>query len=273
MSTSFGSGFHVAVGRAVDTSAYDHYVGRWSRLFVPTVLAAAEVCPGSRVLDVSTGTGEAALMTIPIVGTSGVVIGADISPAMLEGARQRLNEPSFWPVAADGQALPFPDGSFDAVLCQLGLQFFPEPTLGLIEFRRVLRKGACAAVCVISTPDRAPMWGVLADALGRFLPEQRKLLHLSFALADPKRLETLLTGAGFQDVRVERESREDVIPSFDDYWDPIEAGVGSIPQAYLTLSEADRRLVRAEVTARLSRFESNGRLVMSVEMLIGRGRA
>lgn len=273
MSTSFGSGFHVAVGRAVDTSAYDHYVGRWSRLFVPTVLAAAEVCPGSRVLDVSTGTGEAALMTIPIVGTSGVVIGADISPAMLEGARQRLNEPSFWPVAADGQALPFPDGSFDAVVCQLGLQFFPEPTLGLIEFRRVLRKGACAAVCVISTPDRAPMWGVLADALTRFLPEQRKLLHLSFALADPKRLETLLTGAGFQDVRVERESREDVIPSFDDYWDPIEAGVGSIPQAYLTLSEADRRLVRAEVTARLSRFESNGRLVMSVEMLIGRGRA
>jgi SAM-dependent methyltransferase len=107
MSTSFGSGFHVAVGRAVNTSAYDNYVGRWSRLFVPTVLAAAEVCPGSRVLDVSTGTGEAALMTIPIVGTSGVVIGADISPAMLEGARQRLNEPSFWPVAADGQALPF----------------------------------------------------------------------------------------------------------------------------------------------------------------------
>lgn len=77
MSTSFGSGFPIAVGRAVDTPAYDHYVGRWSRLFVPTVLAAAEACPGSRVLDVSTGTGEAALMTTPIVGTSGVVTGAD----------------------------------------------------------------------------------------------------------------------------------------------------------------------------------------------------
>ena len=64
-----------------------------------------------------------------------------------------------------------------------------------------------------------------------------------------------------------------MIPSFDEYWDPIEAGVGSIPQADLALSEADRRLVRAEVTARLSQFESNGRLVMSVEMLIGRGRA
>jgi len=64
-----------------------------------------------------------------------------------------------------------------------------------------------------------------------------------------------------------------VIPNFDDYWDPIESGIGSLPQAYLALSEADRRVVRAEVTARLSQFESNGRLIMSVEMLIGRGHA
>ena len=152
MSASFGSGFHVPVGGGVDPSAYDRWVGRWSRLFVPAVVAAAEVAPGSRVLDVSTGTGEAALAALPIVGAAGVVIGADISPAMLEGTRGRLGEPSFWPIAADGQALPFKGGSFDAVICQLGLQFFPVPSLGLAEFRRVLHFGGCAAVCVISTP-------------------------------------------------------------------------------------------------------------------------
>jgi hypothetical protein len=48
-------------------------------------------------------------MTLPVVGPSGVVIGADISPAMLEAARGRLGDPSFLPVAADGQALPFKD--------------------------------------------------------------------------------------------------------------------------------------------------------------------
>jgi ubiquinone/menaquinone biosynthesis C-methylase UbiE len=201
------------------------------------------------------------------------VIGADISPAMLQGARDRLDDSSFWPVAADGQALPFRDGSFDAVICQLGLQFFPDPALGLMEFRRVLRIGGCAAVCVISTPDRAPMWGVLADVLSRFVQEQRNILHLSFALADPKRLEGLLADAGFRDIRVEREKREDIAESFDDYWNPIEAGTGSLPQAYLALSEADRRSVREEVRERLSRFESNGQLLISVEMLIGRGRA
>ena len=117
------------------------------------------------------------------------------------------------------------------------------------------------------------MWGILADAVGRFLPAQRDIVHLSFSLADPERLERLFTGAGFQDVRVEQETREDTNESFDDYWEPIEVGVGSIPQAYLTLSETDRRLVREEVKARLSRFESQGRLSLSVEMLIGRGRA
>src|SRR5215469_1216903 len=266
MKTNFGTGFHAPPGRAVDTEAYDRYIGRWSRLFVPAVLAAAKVAPGQRVLDVSTGTGEAALITLLIIGASGLMIGADISPAMVEAARARLNEPSFWPVAADGQALPFADGSFDAVTCQLGLQFFPDPALGLLEFRRVLRLGGCAAACVISTPDRAPMAGILADAISRFLPEQRNILYLSFALADPKRLEQLLASAGFREIRVGREIREYIIQSFEDYWEPIEAGIGSIPQAYLTLSDADRRSVRDEVRTRLSPFESNGKLIMSVEM-------
>jgi hypothetical protein len=79
-------------------------------------------------------------------------------------------------------------------------------------------------------------------------------------LADAKRLESLLAGAGFRDIRVEREIRSDAIDSFDDYWNPIEAGTGSMPQAYLSLSEADRRSVREEVTARLSQFESDGKL-------------
>jgi hypothetical protein len=117
------------------------------------------------------------------------------------------------------------------------------------------------------------MWGILADAVGRFLPEQRDVVHLSFSLGDPERLEHLFTGAGFREVRVEQEKREDSYESFDDYWEPIEAGIGSIPQAYLSLSEVDRRSVRDEVRTRLSPFESNGRLFMSVEMLIGSGRA
>jgi ubiquinone/menaquinone biosynthesis C-methylase UbiE len=272
MSTGFGAGFHAQPGKAVDALAYDRWTGRWSRLFIPAVLAAGAVKPGCRVLDVSTGTGEAAGMALPLVGIEGLVVGADISPAMLTGARTRLYGSSFLPVAADGQALPFKDAIFDAVVCQLGLQFFPDPVRGVREFRRVLREGGRVAICVISTPDRAPMWGNLADVLSRFLPELRDVLFLSFALHDPNRLEAMLVGAGFRDVRVERTTREDSFESFEDYWEPIEAGTGSIPQCYLRLVAADRRNVREEVRSRLSRFESSGKLRMSVEMLIGSGR-
>jgi ubiquinone/menaquinone biosynthesis C-methylase UbiE len=225
------------------------------------------------VLDVATGTGEAALAALSIVGSSGTVIGADIAPEMLEAACVRLGAPSFRPVASDGQALPFRDDSFDAVVCQLGLQFFPHPGQGLREFRRVLRPGAWAAVCVLSSPDRAPMFGVLADTLSNLWPERRDVLLLSFALADQGRLEKLFASAGFQDVQVEREIRSDIMESFDEYWEPIETGTGSIPQTYVALSEPDRRAVREKVRAQLAQFETDGKLSMSVEMLIGRGRA
>jgi len=273
MTTKRGPGFHVRPGRTVDTSAYEGFTGRWSRLFVPLVLSAADIRPGDRVLDVCTGTGEAAVLIVPTIGASAHLIGVDIAPAMLESARGRLNEPAFLPIAADGQALPFSDGTFDAVVCQLGLQFFPDPGLGLKEFRRVLRGGGCAGICVISSPDRAPMWGILADVLGRLLPEQQQTVHLSFSLADPAMLGSLLAHAGFQEVRVERHTREDSFDSFDQYWEPIEAGIGSIPQTYLMLPDAARREVRQEVRAKLAEFESGGRLRMSLEMLIASGRA
>ena len=61
------------------------------------------------------------------------------------------------------------------------------------------------------------------------------------SLADLARLESLLIGAGFREVRVERQTREDGFDSIDEYWEPIEAGVGSIPQIYLTLPDAARR--------------------------------
>src|SRR5215475_456392 len=140
---NFGAGLHTAAGQRVDDSAYYQYISRWSRLFVPAVLAAAEVRSGDRVLDVATGPGEAALGALSMLKPAGHVIGTDISPAMLTAARARLGAGAFQPVAMDGQAMAFRDSSFDAVVCQLGLQFFPDPARGLTEFRRVLRPGRC----------------------------------------------------------------------------------------------------------------------------------
>lgn len=136
----------------------------------------------------------------------------------------------------------------------------------------MLQPGGKAAVCVISTPEQAPLWGVLAETLGRYLPEKRQIFTSSFSLSGLTRFENLLRGAGFMNVSVVRDRRSAGMGSFKEYWDSIEAGIGSIPQSYLLLSEADRRSVRAEVQAKLSKFEVDGILHLSVEMLIGSGR-
>jgi ubiquinone/menaquinone biosynthesis C-methylase UbiE/uncharacterized protein YbaR (Trm112 family) len=227
--TEFAPGLHAAIGKEVDASAYDRFTGRWSRLFVPDVIAAAEIDPGCTVLNVCTGTSEVAVAALPIIGTTGILVGADISPEMVRSARKRVNHSQFWPVVTDGQALAFRDDCFDAIICQLGLQFFPDPARGLSEFRRVLRPGGKVSVCVNSIPDQAPLWGELAETLGRYLPEKRHIFT-------------------------------------------IEAGIGSIPQSYLLLSEAHRASVREEVQAKLAKFEIDGSLHLSVEMLIGSGQ-
>ncbi len=139
--------------------------------------------------------------------------------------------------------------------------------------RRVLRGGGRAAVCVIGTADQAPMWGVLADGLSRYLPEMRETLNLSFALADPMQLKRLFAAAGFVDVRVEREIRRAAFVSFEAYWEAIEAGVGMLPQAYRSLSGAGRQAVKGQVRDALAKVNVGGHLSMHVEMLIASGAA
>ena len=162
---------------------------------------------------------------LPKVGPSGLVVGV----RHLVGDAQRSQEQVCRfeiPARRDGwSALPFADATFDSVICQLGLMFFPDPARGLAEFRRVLRPHHRAVVCVISTRERAPMWGVLAEILSRYLPEQQEVLHSSFALADAGRLERLLATAGFREISVTRRPVRAALGRSTTIRAPIEEGV------------------------------------------------
>lgn len=268
----WGLGLHAPRAAVVDAEAYFAYLGRWSALFVPAALAAANVRAGARVLDVATGPGEAARQASSVVGSRGRVIGTDISVAMLAAGRAGLPAGSCHLVASDAQALPFLTRSFDAVICQLGLMFLPDPGAALAEFHRVLKSGARAAACVLSTAARAPMWGALAEALSAVLPSEADTLRVSFALAEPTRVASLFGSAGFGNVRVRRERRIAALASFAQYWALVEAGVGQLPHAYTTLPESTREEIRAQVRRRLMAYQSLGRLELPIEMIIGTGQ-
>ena len=254
-------------------SAYDQVTGRWSHSFRSALLAAARVGAGQTVLEVSAGTGGLAAAAAAQVGATGRVIATDLALPMLRVAQGKIAGLPVRAVVMDGQALACRDRSVDAVLCQLGLMFFPDAGRGLRECRRVLRPGGRLAVQVWSVPERVHYLGMLADALTPYFPDQRDDLYAPTALADPARLHALLANAGFRDVSVVTATQEIAFDSFEQYWSGIEAGGGRLAQFYVQLPVAARRAVRAEVSGHMARLESAGRLMLSAEALIGSGVA
>jgi ubiquinone/menaquinone biosynthesis C-methylase UbiE len=151
-------------------SAWERFAGRSSVLYVPALLAAAQVSAGQRVLDVATGAGPSAVEVATLTGPWGFVLGTDISLPMLERAKRNVGRLPVTLVAMDGQALACRDASFDAVICLLGLMFF-DAARGLSEFWRVLRPSGRVAVCVSTTPDRT-VYGRVYELARQYLPRQ-----------------------------------------------------------------------------------------------------
>ena len=124
---------------------YDRAFAHVTMHFMPFLLRAAHVAPGMCVLDIATGTGVSAEAALAAVGPTGHVTAADISPAMFGKARERLGKaPNVSVSVEDGQALSFFDASFDAVLCNLGLMFFPDPVRGPVANSP---RAACRRAC------------------------------------------------------------------------------------------------------------------------------
>ncbi len=124
--------------------------------------AEARVGPGSRVLDVATGTGDLAIELARRVSPAGEVVGSDFAEGMLDRARAKVAatrggevRPRFeW---ADAMALPYADDSFDAATVGFGARNFDDLARGLAEMARVVRPGGRVVVLEITTPTRAPL--------------------------------------------------------------------------------------------------------------------
>ncbi len=147
------------------TGAYNQFIYRlWSPVYDPVTTrffrrgrdqaaAAAGFQPGERVLLVGVGTGA----DLPLLPPGVRAVGIDLSEAMLARARARLPLPGreITLQVGDAEALPFPDGAFDAVLLHLILSVVPEPRRCMGEALRVLRPGGRAVVFDKFLPDGA----------------------------------------------------------------------------------------------------------------------
>jgi ubiquinone/menaquinone biosynthesis C-methylase UbiE len=208
----------------LDASAPELY----QRYLVPAITAVwatdlvdqAAPRPGERILDAACGTGVVARVAAERVGSTGRVAALDINPGMLAVARSLPAAPAAAIEWYEGSvlALPFSDAAFDVVLCQLGLQFFPDRTAALREMRRVLVPDGRLAVSVFGPIEHSPATHALANALDRHVgPEASVVKRTEHALADTEALRTQVTGAGFRDIVIHTASKLARFPSPADY--------------------------------------------------------
>jgi len=142
------------------------------QMFAPVTQALVEdaaISPGHAVLDIATGAGEPALTIAGVVGPQGNVCGVDPIPEMIGGARRLAPSNTQFEVAS-ADHLPFPDGTFDAVVSRFGAMFFPVPVDAVREILRVLKPGGRMALAVWHSVETNPFFHIPARIVERFLP-------------------------------------------------------------------------------------------------------
>ncbi len=262
-------------GRAYGGNAAQNY----ERYFVPAIgapvaddlIEVAALRQDERVLDVACGTGVVTRQASELVGDGGVVAGLDVNPDMLAVARATMPRSADieWHEAS-AEAMPFPDASFDAVLCQMGLQFIPDKEAALGEMRRVLAPGGRL---IINVPGPTPpAFAILAGGLaGHVGPQAAGFVNLVFSLHDTPDIQRLITGAGFRGVSIESREKSLRLPAPEEFlWQfvhstPLGAAVAGAEEERLALVERD-------VLAKWQQFAQGPALVVQVRMVTATAR-
>jgi len=184
------------------------------RLFAPwaqLLLDAVGPCQGAAVADIACGPGTATREAATRVGPRGSVTGCDFSPAMIAFARTMATPAASAPIqykVSPAAPLDMPGASCDLLLCQQGLQFFPDPAASVHEMRRVLRRHGRVAIALWSPIERCGVYNelylVLKELLGTNAAEE---LKKPFSWPGAEQLRTLLAAADFQSIQIEERER------------------------------------------------------------------
>jgi SAM-dependent methyltransferase len=246
-------------------------VGRWSRLVAPEFVDWLAVPTGRDWLDVGCGTGALAGTVLARSAPAGV-LGVEPSEGFLAHARARLIDPRARFEQGDAQALPVPDGTFDAVVSGLVLNFVPDKTRAVAEMRRAARPGGTVALYVWDYAGDMELMRRFWDAAVALDPaaagedEGRR-----FTICRPGPLRALFETGGLRDVETRAIDVPTVFRDFDDYWAPFLGGQAPAPRYCTSLSEERRAALRERLHSTLP-IERDGSIRLTARAWAIRGR-
>ena len=199
------------------------------------IVRACGARPGMRALDVACGAGEPALALAQAVLPGGSVLASDLVPDYLDAVLKSAQELGLTNVTvqqADAEALPFPDASFDAVTCRLGVMFMADAEQALREIHRVLAPGGRAAFVVWQALEKNPFHLCTHGVFSKYLPPRGPGAPSPHRFAEPGSLPAAMDRAGFHDV--EEDSLELPWPwagTVEEAWDAAWRRQGSFRNA------------------------------------------
>jgi len=212
------------------------------------LLQFADLKPGERILDIACGTGLVTLPAARQVGWRGAVTATDLSEQMVASvclAAQCENLGNVQGVRMDAESLDFPDASFDAALCALGLMYVPDPLRALQEMRRVTRPGGRAVAAVWGERKNCG-WAEIFPIVDARV--QSDVCPLFFQLGTGAALKSLFEAAGFGQTETVRLSTLMRYPSEEEALGAAFAG-GPVALAYSRFDDPTRQEAHADYLA------------------------
>jgi SAM-dependent methyltransferase len=239
----------------------------------PWMLAAAELRPGQRVLELACGAGRVGLQAASLVGPDGVVLCSDFSQEMVDAVAdrvERLGVPNVSTRLLDAHRLELPDDEFDAVLCRFGFMLMADPQQALRESARVLRPDGKLALAVWGTAEQNPWLWLVIEALIDHLnaPRPEPGTPGPFSLGEPARLGAMLEQAGLGETEVEAIATEQAYDSLEGWWEELLEVSGPLAAMLKALPGEDREAIRAKALAGGEEFlGGDGRAVFPATIL------
>ena len=188
-----------AMNQASFPEMYERWlVGPLFRPWAELTLDEVQLSQGDRVLDIACGTGIVGRVAKERLGDTGYVVGIDVSADMLAVARAVA--PNIDWREGNATTLPLKDGEqFDVVVCQQGLQFFPDKAGAVTEMRRALSDRGRLAIATWRSDDEISFFRTLRKVAERHLGA---VVDQRYSFGDAARLEKLLRDTGFEDVQL-----------------------------------------------------------------------
>lgn len=256
-------------------SAYEDFMGRWSRRLAPQFLAWLQIPEGAHWLDVGCGTG-ALTDAIRRHANPASVVGCDPAEPLVEYARKQTGDPAdsrmSFAVAGIG-ALPHRDDGYDSITSLLALNFFPDAATAVHEMRALAAAPGTVSACVwdyhTGMEFLRRFWdaAVATDAGAGAFDEGTR-----FPLCRPDALTELFRASGLRDVRCEPIEISTEFAAFDDYWRPFLGGTGPAP-SYVASLDAGRRDALRNTLEQALPAGADGKITLTARAWAVRGMA